>query len=106
MNGNQGPLGPGAPASQGRDFTQKALDAKFSYAFKRNQIILLVAVLRQQRFPLGSFENKELGAMLEEFERTAIQSITDGDYEPLPTPPGGLGSQIPANGVKKELKLN
>lgn len=100
-NGNQGglppefgnrPPGNPPPAPQGpqREFTQKALDTTFVYKLKRNQVIILVGILRQQQFPLGDLRNRVMAPLLEEFESTAITSITESDYkkpEKVPQPP-------------------
>lgn len=79
MNPNQGPVGP--------EFKDEALNAKFSYSFSRRQLIILVNVLRPLQLPLGDMRNKVLSDILEEVERTAIQSITDNDYKKPELPP-------------------
>lgn len=81
MNPNDRPVGPNAPIQPSREFTDKALEAKFSYSFTRRQIILLVGILRQQTFALGSPQRLYVGQVLDEFENTAIQSLTDSDYK-------------------------
>lgn len=67
----------GAPQ---KEFTNEALEKKFSYAFTRRECIILVNVLRGQQFQLGDMRNKILLNILDEIELTAIQSITNDDY--------------------------
>lgn len=82
MNPNSNP-----PQGPQPEFTQKALDAKFSFSFTRKQLIVLVNALRPIQLPLGDMRNRVLLEMLEEVERTAIQSITQDDYIKPETPP-------------------
>jgi hypothetical protein len=77
MNPNDRPIGP--------EFKDEALNAKFSYSFTRRQLIILVNALRPIQLPLGDMRNGVLLEILGEIERTAIQSITESDYKPLPT---------------------
>lgn len=82
MNPNQGPVGP--------EFKEEALNAKFSYSFTRKQLIILVNALRPIQLPLGDMRNKILIEILEEIERTAIQSITESDYKKVETVPPAI----------------
>lgn len=69
------------------EFKEKALNAKFSYSFTRKQLIVLVNALRPIQLPLGDLRNRVLLDILDEIERTAIQSITPNDYD-APVDPG------------------
>lgn len=82
MNPNQ-PVGNQPPV----EFTQKALDTKFSYSFTRKQCIILVNALRPIELPIADLRSKVLREILEEIELTAIQSITPDDYEKPTTKP-------------------
>lgn len=79
MNPNQGPIGP--------EFKEDALNKKFSYAFTRKQLIILVNILRPLQLPLSDLRTGILLGILDEIERTAIQSITPDDYQKQPVPP-------------------
>lgn len=68
------------PNSPQPEFTEKALDAKFSFSFSRKQLIILVNVLRPLELKLGDIRGRVLLEVLDEIERTAIQSITPDDY--------------------------
>lgn len=63
------------------EFTQKALDAKFTFSFSRKQLIILVNALRPIQLPVSDLRTRVLIEILDEVERTAIQSITPDDYE-------------------------
>ena len=76
MNPNQ-PVGKQAPM----EFTDKALDTKFSYSFTRKQLIVLVNNLRPLQFPISDLRSRIAAEILDEIERTAIQSITESDYK-------------------------
>lgn len=93
MNPNQGPVGP--------EFKEESLNAKFSYSFNRKQLIILVNALRPIQLPLGDMRTKVLGEILEEIERTAIQSITENDYvkpaSPIPAPTEELKPELQTN---------
>ena len=77
MNPNQPPLG-----SQ-PEFTDEALNKKFSYSFSRKQLIVLVNTLTPIQLPVGDLRSKILREILEEVQLTAIQSLTESDYKPL-----------------------
>lgn len=81
-----------------REFTKEALEKKFSFAFTRGQLIMLVNVLRPIQLPIGDLRNKILVEVLDQIERTAIQSITDDDYV-KPEKPKGAEKPLPSNGV-------
>jgi hypothetical protein len=68
------------PVGNQPEFTQKALDAKFSFSFSRKQIIVLVNTLRPLQFAVADLRGRVLIEILDEIERTAIQSITTDDY--------------------------
>ena len=72
MNPNQAPVGP--------EFTEEALNKKFSYSFTRNQLIILYNVLSPVQLPVGDMRSTVLGGVLDEIRRTALQSINDDDY--------------------------
>jgi hypothetical protein len=69
------------PVGNQPEFTEKALNAKFSFSFTRKQLIVLVNALRPIQLPIGDLRSKVLIGILEEVEKTAIQSITASDYE-------------------------
>lgn len=75
MNPNQGPVGPE------KEFKDEALDKKFSYSFTRRELIVLLNVLRPIQLPVGDLRTKILLPLIEEIEKTAIQSITNDDYK-------------------------
>lgn len=77
------------------EFTQKALDAKFSYSFSRKQLIVLVNALRPIQLPIGDLRSRVLREILEEVEDTAISSISPNDY----VQPESTGTVPEANGV-------
>lgn len=77
MNPNQGPVG----QQPQPEFKEESLNKKFSYSWTRKELIVLVNALRPIQLPLGDLRNKVLLGILEEIERTAIQSITPDDYE-------------------------
>lgn len=78
MNPQQGQVSPQ------QEFKPDALSAKFSYSFTRKQLIILVNALRPIQLPISDLRTRVLIEILDEIERTAIQSITNSDYEPLP----------------------
>ena len=84
------------PQAPQLEFTQKALDTKFSYSFSRKQLIILVNALRPIQLPIGDLRSKVLREILEEIELTAIQSIIPNqDYiQPAELKP------LESNGVK------
>lgn len=89
MNPNQGPVGP--------EFKEESLDKKFSYAFTRRQLIILVNVLRPLQFALNDLRNPILMSILTEIERTAIQSITPDDYVKPTAPTQPLAPDVNVN---------
>ena len=85
----QTPVGNGNPKDQ-VFFTEKALAAKFSFSFTRKQLVILKNVLSPIQFPLADLRNKVLGAMLDEIDAAAFNSIVDSDLvqpENVPTAP-------------------
>lgn len=95
MNPNSIQPGPQQPP---REFTEEALGKKFSYSFTRGQLIMLVNVLRPIQLPIGDLRNKVLVEVLDEIERTAIQSIGEDDYVKPPKAPAGADKpqEVPA----------
>ena len=82
---NTKPIGPN---SQDKAFTQKALETKFSYSFTRKQLVSLVGVLGGVQLHLGDARTLGVCQILDEVNRTAIQSLTNDDYEaPQPAIP-------------------
>ena len=75
MDNSKGPIGPQP------QFKEDSLNKKFSYSFTRRQLIILVNALRPIQLPLGDMRNRVLLDILDEVERTAIQSISADDYE-------------------------
>lgn len=71
---------PTAPQQPQKEFTESALNAKFSYSFTRRECIILVNIIRGAQMQLGDMRAKVLVNILDEIERTAIQSITENDY--------------------------
>jgi hypothetical protein len=78
-----------------REFTDKCLNAKFSFSFTRKQLIVLVNSLRPIQLPVGDIRSHVLWEILEEVEARAIQSITEADYK-IPE----AQKPIPINSVK------
>lgn len=79
MNPNS--ISPDSPQNQPLQFTEEALNKKFSYSFTRKQLIVLVNVLRPIQLPISDVRSRVLIEVLDEIERTAIQSITPDDYK-------------------------
>jgi hypothetical protein len=75
MNPNQAPVGPQ------REFTEKALAAKFSFSFTRGECIMLVNLLRTAQLPMGDARCKILIGILDTIENAAIHSISNNDYK-------------------------
>ena len=76
---NQQPVGNNSKV----EFTQKALDAKFSFSFTRAQLIILFNVLNSLQLKLGDLDTmgmQALNGIRAEIKRAAITSITASDY--------------------------
>lgn len=81
MNPNSNPPQSNQPPQP--EFTQKALDTKFSYAWTRKHCIILFNVLNSLQMKLGDLDTLGMNVLNEirtEIQRTAIQSITPDDY--------------------------
>lgn len=81
MNQNQGPVGPDRP------FKEESLNKKFSYSFTRKQLIVLANAIAPIQLPVGDPRSTTLFGILDEIRRTALQTITDEDYEKPQTAP-------------------
>ncbi len=71
------------PVGNQPEFTQKALDAKFSFSFTRKQLIVLFNVLNNLQLKLGDLDSlgmEVLNGIRLEVKRSAINSITADDY--------------------------
>lgn len=79
MNPNQGPQGPVQQTV--KPFTKKALEARFSFSFTRQQLVVMTNILASQNFAVGDPRTKVLVPVLDEIDRTAFSSITASDYE-------------------------
>lgn len=79
MNGNQGPVGP--------EFTDEALNAKFSFSFTRRQLIGLARALAKVELNAMNPDTLSVSEVVDEIDRTAFRSVTDSDYKKPPTPP-------------------
>jgi hypothetical protein len=75
MNPNESPVGPQ------QEFTDEALNAKFSYSFTRKQLIVLINTLSPIQLPVGDLRAQILIEVLDEIKRTAIQGLTSKDYK-------------------------
>lgn len=89
MNPTNGPVGP--------EFKTEALEKKFSYSFSRKQLIILVNALRPMQLPLHDLRTRTLLEILDEIERTAIQSITPDDYEKPDQPAAPVTPAVQTN---------
>ena len=74
MNGQDRPVGPQP------EFTEEALNKKFSYSFTRKQLIVLYNTLSPIQLPVADMRTGVLIGVLDEIRRTALQSINDDDY--------------------------
>lgn len=92
MNPTQ-PIGPENGGNQ-KEFTDKALNAKFSYSFTRQQAICIFNLLSSIQLTLGDFRTLVAAEIVDEIKRTAIQSITEDDYK-KPEPPRLPPAQTP-----------
>jgi len=76
-------MNPNSPAPD-REFTDEALNAKFSYSFTRKQLIVLMNTLAPIQLPVGDMRTQVLTEVIDEIRRTAMQ-FTDKDYKPAET---------------------
>lgn len=76
---NQGPIGP--------EFTEEALNAKFSYSFTRRQLISLARALAKVELNVMNKDTLGVCEIVDEIDRTAFQSVTDSDYKKPKTAP-------------------
>jgi len=77
----------GQPPQGNKEVKEEALNAKFSYSFTRRECIILVSIIRGVQMQLGDIRAKVLVNILDELERTAIQSVTESDYVIPPKQP-------------------
>lgn len=102
---NQGPIGPdhGTPQvpQMGRPFTQKALNAKFSFSWSRRQLLSLSKVFSSFQVRPIDPSAKDICDIVDEIDRTAFQGLTDQDYEKPPKPASApVSLDTPNNNVK------
>lgn len=103
---NQGAIAPDqgqTPVPQmGRPFTEKALNAKFSFSFTRCQLLSLSKVFSSFQIRPIDPSAKDICDIVDEIDRTAFKSLTESDYEKpakAATPPIQPPA-TPANNIK------
>lgn len=85
---DQRPVGP--------EFTQEALDKKFSFAFTRRQLISLARALQSVQLQVMNPDTLSVCEVIDEIDRTAFRSVTDSDYKKQP----------PTEPLKPEVQVN
>lgn len=98
---NQGPVGPDQGQAP-RQFTAKALEAKFSFSFTRGQLLSLSKVFASFQIRAIDPSAKDICDIVDEIDRTAFRSLTDSDYEKpeKPATPPTQPLATPQNNVK------
>lgn len=87
---NQGPIGP--------EFTEEALNKKFSFSFTRRQLIGLARTLAKVESNVMNPDTLNVCEVVDEIDRTAFRSVTDSDYKkPKTTPTEPLQPEVQVN---------